>query len=356
MNNTKPEKTNEIDIIGLLRNILSNKKELLLFIIIGAIMGVVIAINTPKKYTANVILAPELSGGNGMTNNLSDIASMVGINLSNTGSSIDAIYPEIYPDVVSSSDFIIPLFDVMVKTENDSISKSYYNHLKNDTKIPFWSYPKIWLSKLFTAKQQDNNNNDTINIFKLTKEQDNICNSIRGNISCIVDKKTCVISISVTDLDKVVAATIADTIQSRLQQYITFYRTKKARSDVEYTEKLLAKAEKEYIESQKKYASFSDSNTDIVLEKVKIERDILENNMQLKYNAYNQLSQQLQITKAKVLEKTPVFTIVQSASVPTTASGTPRSFIVFAFILIGIVADCIWILYIRDSYMARKTK
>ncbi len=244
MNNTKPEKTNEIDIIGLLRNILSNKKELLLFIIIGAIMGVVIAINTPKKYTANVILAPELSGGNGMTNNLSDIASMVGINLSNTGSSIDAIYPEIYPDVVSSSDFIIPLFDVM-KKENDSISKSYYNHLKNDTKIPFWSYPKIWLSKLFTAKQQDNNNNDTINIFKLTKEQDNICNSIRGNISCIVDKKTCVISISVTDLDKVVAATIADTIQSRLQQYITFYRTKQ-------NNVMMSSILKSYLQKQKK--------------------------------------------------------------------------------------------------------
>lgn len=40
-------------------------------------------------------------------------------------------------------------------------------------------------------------------------------------------QKTSVISISVMDQDPMVAAILADTLQSRLQQYITEYRTKK---------------------------------------------------------------------------------------------------------------------------------
>ena len=38
--------------------------------------------------------------------------------------------------------------------------------------------------------------------------------------------------------------------------------------------------------------------------------------MQLKYNAYTQVYEQLQLSRAKVQERTPAFTIVQSASVP----------------------------------------
>ncbi len=340
----------EIDIIGVVLKVLKEWKTLCIFMICFSLVGIVVALNTQKRYTTTVILAPEISNGGSLPEGLSNIASMVGVNIGNSGGSgIDAIYPQIYPDVLTSSDFIIKLFDIQVKTEGDSIRKSYYQHINNDNLIPFWSYPGIYFKKIFENNNKDKNTKK-INPFQLTKQQDNTLNAIRANISCVVDKNTNVISISVTDNDPVVSATMADTIQRQLQQYIILYRTQKARNDVEYTKKLYKEAKMQYIKAQEIYSSYSDANNDIILESYKAKRDELENEMQLKYNIYNQIAQQLQAALAKVQEKTPAFSTIQKASVPLKASSTPRSFIVIIYIFIAIFCDVLWIVFVKDKF------
>jgi LPS O-antigen subunit length determinant protein (WzzB/FepE family) len=141
-----------------------------------------------------------------------------------------------------------------------------------------------------------------------------------------------------------VSATMADTIQNRLQQYITMYRTKKARNDLAYAQKLYSEARSQYIKSQEVYSSYSDANEDLILQSYKSKQDELENEMQLRYNIYNQSVQQLQLAKAKVQEQTPAFTIIQGASVPIKATSTPRTLIVLIYIIIGVIFDTIWIL------------
>lgn len=84
--------------------------------------------------------------------------------------------------------------------------------------------------------------NNRVNPFRLTKKQDEIARNIASKVSCSVDKKNYVISISVEDQDPLICATITDTVQSRLQQFITEYRTSKARKDLEYYQKLCADA------------------------------------------------------------------------------------------------------------------
>lgn len=354
--NTK--KNRELDIIGVSKKVLSEKKLLIKFIIVFAVIGVIVALNTQKTYTANVVLAPEITSAGGMADNLSDLASMVGVNLKMEGNSVDAIYPEIYPEVFSSMDFIINLFDVKVRQEKDSVSKTYYNHIISDQKIPFWNYPQIWLIKLIKSfkKKGVAGKGGKINPFNLTEEQTDICNAIRGSIQCQVDKKTSIITISVTDFDRLVCATMADTLQYRLQQYITMYRTKKARNDLAYTEKLFKEAKAQYVNSQKAYGSYSDANQDLILESYKAKQEEYENEMQLRYNIYNQLAQQLQMAKAKVQERTPVFTIIQGPTVPVRASSLPRSTMVIISILLGIAVDALWVLIIRDLIKKRKTE
>lgn len=61
----------------------------------------------------------------------------------------------------------------------------------------------------------------------LTKDEDAIAKTILHNIKCLVDKKTNVITITVTDQDPLVAALMADSVKSHLQVAITDYRTKK---------------------------------------------------------------------------------------------------------------------------------
>jgi len=208
-------------------------------------------------------------------------------------------------------------------------------------------------------QKQENPNNCAVNPFRLTKNQDGVYNTIRNNISCQVDKKTNVITISVTDFDKLVAATIADTLQNRLQQYITIYRTQKARTDLKYAQGLFNDTKIQYVKSQQLYASYSDANQDLVLQSFKSKKEELENEMQLRFNIYNQAVQQLQLAKAKVQEKTPAFTIVQGASVPIKSSSMSRSMIVLFYLAFGFVIDSLWVLYFRDvviSYIKIKNK
>lgn len=343
----------EIDVIAIIKRMLEYKQTLACFVAVFAVVGVVRALYTPREYTTNVILAPELSGGGGLPEGLSNLASMVGVDLSSSSSrSIDAIYPEIYPDVLSSTDFILELFGVKVRTKKSQEEKTYFNHLVQDVTIPFWSYPSIWINAYFEEKPTGSAK--ALDPFSLTKGQHEIVKKIRSSVFCSIDKKTSVISISVKDNDPAVSAIMADTIMNRLQQYIAFYRTQKARTDLAYTQKLYNEAKAQYTKARRQYASFSDANTDIILQSYKSTAEDLENDMQLKFNTYTQLSQQLQIAKAKVQEKTPAFTVIQSASIPLKPSGTPRSLIVLFSIVLGCIADAIWVLFLRD--MIRKKK
>lgn len=152
-----------------------------------------------------------------------------------------------------------------------------------------------------------------------------------------MDKKTSVITIEVTDQDPLIAASLADTLMNRLQVFITDYRTKKAIRDLDYIRNLYEDAKADYTSARKEYAAFCDANQDVILQEVQSEMEEMENDMQLKYNTYTQLTEQLQMAQAKVQERTPVYTIVQNASVPTKHSNKPKVLILAVFLFIGFV-------------------
>ena len=93
------EKSNvirEIDLIAAAKTVLKERKPLTVSVVAGVVMGLVIALSSPKVYTADVVLAPEIaSGGLGLSGNLADMASSFGIDLGSAGKSMDALYPEI---------------------------------------------------------------------------------------------------------------------------------------------------------------------------------------------------------------------------------------------------------------------
>ena len=349
-------KTREVDVIGLLQKVFAEKKLLVKFCGVAMVVGVVVALSTPKTYTAEVVLAPEMSsGGLGMAESLSDMASTFGIDLGSK-SSMDAIYPEIYPDLLSSTDFILTLFDVKVELLEDTTLRTYSKHLEKDTKFGFWNYPKVWLGRLIKMLTAKPGKGGELNPFQLSKDEEKMVEAIRGAISCFIDKKTSVITLGVTDQDSKVAAIVADTLQHRLQAYITRYRTQKARLDLEYYEKLYDESLEQYHEAQQKYVEFADAHQDIYLTSYKMQETELENDMQLKFNVFNQMASQLQASRAKVQERTPAFTIIQQATVPNMASSTPRALIVFFFIFLGGVCDALWILYGRDYWKHRRER
>lgn len=325
-----------INILKLYEAIKKDKRKMSVYLTVAGVFGVIVAFSIPKKYTSQVMLAPETSS-NSLFSSMSSLASMVGL-YNDANPTGDAIYPEIYPDLMGSTTFITSLFDIKVKSQDGKISSTYYDYLTNDQKITWWSYPMIGLNKLLKAilpQKPSYGGGAGINPFYLTEEQARIMKSIQKNVLCGVDQKTNVITITVTDQDPLIAATIADSVKNTLQYFITQYRTNKARTDLEFMEKLFEESKNDYVKARQKYATFSDANTEIILETVRSKQEDLENDMQLKYNIYTQVAQQLQMAKSKVQEKTPAFTVIQPATVPLKHSNTPKVFILAVWLFIG---------------------
>ena len=211
-----------------------------------------------------------------------------------------------------------------------------------DEKVPFWKYPLVLINYIFKKKESSNTAFDP---FCLSKNDEALCEMIRGLITCQVDKKTNVITICVTDIDAKISAVMADTLLHRLQNYITDYRTSKARNDLAYYEKLREECKKEYHDIQREYAAYADSHKSNIFQSSSVKEEELENDMQIRYQAYAQIEQQIRTAKARVQEKTPAFTIIQNATIPNKASSTPRSLIVLLWMFLGTVGASLWVLF-----------
>lgn len=350
------KKSREFDIIAAVFKVLKEWKLLFKVCFVAGVVGVIVALNIQRQYTTTVLMAPEAADATSSLGSLRSAGAMFGLELGSAITS-DAIYPEIYPDVLSTTDFAVALFDVPVTPLDSVNSLPYYKHLILSRKVPFWGWPKVWLAKLIEWIKNEEKSVlgvKKIDPFRLTKKEMDMIEWISSNISAIVDKKTSVITLNVKDVDPQVSALMADTVMQRLQDYITLYRTKKARHDLGYIEELYEQAKSEYIEAQKLYAQASDANQNIILKSVNSHIENLENEMQLKLTVYTETAQQLQIAKAKVQEQTPAFTVLQSASIPVRPSSMPKAIVVLTFVLLGALLDATWILFLRDIYNKKR--
>lgn len=338
-----------VNVFDVIRILKADRKRLCLYSISVGIIGLIFAFATPKIYKSTVILAPEESGA-GFSGSLSSLASLVGMNMK-LGQTGDAIYPELYPDMMKSTDFIVGLFPVVVTNSKSGQTYSYYDYLQKHQKIAFYDYPKVMLLNLIRMIQSGGAarvEGEAINPTRLTRDEYDVYLAVKDMLKCTVDRKTDVITITVTDQDPVIAANVADSVQQHLQSAITAYRTKKACIDLEYMEKLFQEAKTEYDEARHNYAKSSDANFSVELQSVKMKIDDLEKEMQLKYNIYNTIVEQLQLAKAKVQERTPAFTTIQSASVPVKHSNLPKIVSLLLSMFLGFL--------IRVSMLAWKNK
>ena len=313
------------------------KRLYVIALIAAFVAGNLIAFSIPTYYNCKTLLAPETSKGTG-TGALMSIASSFGINLGNSANQGgDAITPFLYPDLIKSTDFKTSLFPVKLHRKNEKLSMTYYDYLKNE-----WKYP--WWEDLFGLLSPEKEKDTLVNNFELTREQARIAAIINKNVVCEIDKKTELITINVTAQDPYIVALLADSIQARLQNFLTEYRTQKSRHDLEYYKMLHHTAKKDYERARQLYADFMDSNQDVILESVRQKQTDLENEMQLQYNNYTAISAQVLAAQAKVQEETPAFTTLQRATVPLGPSGPNGKRIVFVCLFLTLIGVSIWVL------------
>ena len=319
------------------------------------LVAAILTLSMPNYYKCTVMLAPEIPGGNKGTGGLASLASSFGINLNSANAGVDAIMPNLYPDLMNSVAFKASLFPVKVQMDDENTTMTYYDYLKDHQRMPWWSAVMSapgkfvgWLVSLVSDKKSEESTK--VDPFRLTKDQMEIVEAMAKKVVCDVDNKTMVITIDVTDQDPLIAATMADSVQVRLQKFITDYRTRKARIDLAYSQKLYQEAKERYEKARLKSASYNDANMHVFLNRVRSEQVKLENELALQYQSYSQVATQLQLAEAKVQEDTPAFTLLQPATVPIRKAGPKRSVICLAFLFLAFLFTSLWVIH-REGHL-----
>lgn len=304
----------------------------------------------PRYYTCEVKLAPEMSGED-VGVGLSSIASSFGINLGSITSQ-DAIYPELYPELFESPEFVVGLYGVQIKTmgeeDKDSIQTDYYTYIRKYQKENWLLFPFNWvknrLSNLISPKESSSDNFADINPVMMNYSDYMLMQAIMRKISCTVDKKTSVITIGVTDQDPLVCALMADSVKAHLQNFIIRYRTSKVKEDMAHYQQMRDSAEVEYNKAMEKYNRYCDSHMNTVLQTYQSDRDNLKNDMMLKQNTLTAMETQLQTSKLKLQEKTPAFTTLKSAIVPVKPAGPKRMLFVLGMMILATIVHSVYVI------------
>lgn len=299
----------------------------------------------PRTYIVDLALAPEM-GGSSATGTLSSIASSFGFNIGD-GKISDAFYPELYPDLLSTNEFLVDLLYTRVQTADGEVDTTYLayimrHHRKNPYTQPYnWCRAKIM--SLFEDDMPPISQNRRMNPRRLTRKEDAVVNKVRKSITCDVDIKTNVITIGVKEQDPLVCAQLADTVRVKLQRFITDYRTNKARIDEQYYKHLADSARIDLEQRSRAYSKYCDAHKNTILQSYLSERDRLENELQTSMSSYNAMQAQYLAARAKVQEQTPAFTILRAPSVPVKPSGPKRMIFVAAMLFLATIGTSLYI-------------
>lgn len=335
----------EIDLMDLLRKVIAMRKTLYKAAGIGLVVGIIIAFSIPRQYTVSVTLSPEM-GSDAKSNGLASMAaSFLGGGAMN--SSPDALNATLSSEIVSSTPFLLELFDTRVQTLDEELDTTLVAYLDTQRK-PWWSLilgvPGKAIGAVKGLFSEKTDTATTLNPFQLTKEEDRKVETLRETVVANINQKTGITNLSVTLQDPKVTAMVADSVVAKLQQYIINYRIAKAKEDCAYLEQLYQERRQEYYEAQQRYARYVDANKSLVLQSVRTEQERLQNDMNLAFQVYSQVAQQLQVARAKIQEEKPVFAVVEPATVPLKASNS-RKIVIIGVVFLALVGTLGWKLF-----------
>lgn len=347
----KQQEISEIDLVTLFHKLIRKRKSLYKAIGAGIIAGAIIGFSLPKTYQVDVSLSPE--SGVSATSGLSGIASMFGLGNASAGFGEDALTFNMFPEIVKTNPFVLEMLQIPIQTQKGDCV-ILYDYLDTEKK-PWWSHimgaPGILIGGIKSFfKEEQKDSIRAIDSFRLTPEQSGRIGMLKKVLEVETDKKSNMTKVTVSLQDPLAAAIVADSAVHKLQEYITDYRTRKAKQDYDFQLSLCEQYKKEYFEAQQEYAKFADANRNVILQTVTSEKERLQKNLTLAEQIYSQSMGQLQVLRRKVQEAKPMFAVVEPATVPLAPASPKKMLIIIAFAFLAFVFESAWILFGKDIY------
>jgi hypothetical protein len=279
------------------------------------------------------------------TNNTT-VSSLLGLSNNTNSLSNSILGPEMYAELFKSQVFLNEIIQSKIpisQESKDSItleeffssgeSLSFYQKIKNpkeffNNKNPYTFNPKTKIkSNLSTSNLEDSV------IVKKNINPELIFSNQIPPIVQIDNKKAAVLAImkkrirleikdkNVTVYTKMPnafqSAVVGKAVLENLLRYITAFKTHKQLSQIEFLEKRVIDSEERYKKAQQNFAGYKDITLGIILQSAQTREQILNNELTIAFNIYNQFTVQLEQARVDLKKETPYFSILEPISIPS---------------------------------------
>ncbi len=309
----------EIEFFEILKKIYSSRKIILYSTIVFLLIGLIVSLTSPIKFTSSTIFIPQNQEPN--SSSLSGVASLVGINIGSSSFESD-IAPSMYPKIGDSPKFKRLILESMIDEKNKlSLKKFLVTH--------------------YNIKEEKELVSSEMEMTKLEEE----CFKILSNlISINVNQQDGFVTITSTMPIAEYSATLAKVSREILQSIIIENKIETARQNLNFSKKQLSEKRIEFDEIQSQLAYFSETNLNTVNTFIINEKDKLEAEFGIINSVVTELSKQVEQAKLQVSKDTPVFSTIREVIIPNTRTSPKRKNIVFTYVIIGFVLSLIYIL------------
>ena len=345
----------EIDLLELAKTIWNKRIFIIKVVALGAVVGLLAALLSPKEYKSTATLMPEYSteSQGGTSSLLRQYGGLLGMSGGSYVSNSNAIRVDLYPNIVQSTNFQLKLMDqpfYFSDIDAEATLFDYYTELNSPGLLGILAEYTIGLpGKILGAILPKKELTTTVPgeakesmVLNLSRDEVGVIGILRQKITASLDEESGIVSVSVTLPDNVAAASVTEYTITELTEYLTEYRTEKVLQDLTFVEEQLATAKARFEEAQLTLAEFRDSNQGTLSAKAQTEEQRLNSEYQIAFNLYNGLTQQYEEAKLKVQEETPMFKTLEAVQVPL-EDETSGAMILLVFIMLSGIGSVGWI-------------
>ncbi len=312
-------------------------------------LGVLVALLLPPQFRSEARIMPEMNNGSGdMFKRLASVAGFAGMDFAET-EGIDAVRPDLYPNVLQSTPFVLHLIDQPVTTTDGQQMKIGQFLLPEDGR---WS-----LTNLFSSTNKEDIRRPLPQKpggpVRLSARQQKLAEEISERVMAKLDTRSGIITITANMPDANVAAAVAQFAMDYLTEYVTSYRTGKARQDLQFYTQRLAEVRQRYQAAQFNVFRYNDGHKYYVVQAATMEKQRLEAELTIAQTVYTELSRQFEQAKLNVQERTPVFKVLEPPQVPLKRISPKRTLIVLFSAVAGLGAGILYVLVRQANVVSR---
>jgi LPS O-antigen subunit length determinant protein (WzzB/FepE family) len=331
---------NEIDFVELVKKIWVERKTIFWGVGISIVIGLIVAFTSPKRYKVVTTMLPQSEDGGGGMGNFSSLAAIAGfdIDLSDNGADIS---PVIYPQILASEPFLLNLMHTKYTFREVNHPVSLYDYITKIQKPGIGDNIMQYTVGLpALIKKQLKKKSDTVKVANdglthMTEDEYQIAKWLEKTVTLTTNKKEGYLTLTSIFDEDLLTAQVAKRAQDLLQEEITNYKTKRAMDQLDFFEKRYQEKKTDYLRAQNRLASYKDRNLFMSTAVGSSEETRLQNEYNLTFTVYSELSKQLENAKIKVKRVTPVYIIIKPVVVPLEPFEPKKKMILLVWIMIG---------------------